>query len=43
VPHVHFHLVPRRAGDGKGFDWPVVAGDRVRIQAAAERIRAAIR
>ena len=39
VPHVHFHLIPRFSGDGKGFDWPVVAGDRGRIQAAAEKIR----
>jgi histidine triad (HIT) family protein len=39
VPHFHFHLIPRFTGDGKGFDWPVVAGDRARIQAVAERIR----
>lgn len=21
VPHVHFHIIPRRAGDGLGFVW----------------------
>ena len=42
VPHLHFHLVPRFTGDGKGFDWPMVAGDRGRIEAAAEKIRRAI-
>lgn len=42
VPHFHLHLVPRWAGDGKGFDWPLVPGDRARIQATAERIRAAL-
>jgi histidine triad (HIT) family protein len=42
VPHVHFHLVPRFTGDGKGFDWPMVTGDRGRIQAAAEKIRRAL-
>jgi histidine triad (HIT) family protein len=42
VPHFHFHLVPRFTGDGKGFDWPMVAGDRGRIQAAAEKIRKAL-
>jgi histidine triad (HIT) family protein len=42
VPHVHFHLVPRFTGDGKGFDWPLVRGDRERIQAAAEKVRGAL-
>jgi histidine triad (HIT) family protein len=42
VPHLHFHLVPRFTGDGKGFDWPLVPGDRGRIQAAAEKIRGAL-
>ena len=42
VPHFHFHLVPRFTGDGKGFDWPMVVGDRGRIQAAAEKIRRAL-
>ncbi len=42
VPHFHLHLIPRWTGDGKGFDWPLVAGDRDRIQAVAARIRAAL-
>jgi histidine triad (HIT) family protein len=42
VPHFHLHLIPRFIGDGKGFDWPVVAGDRERIQAAAGKIREAL-
>ncbi len=42
VPHLHFHLVPRSTGDGKGFDWPLVPGDRDRIQAAAEKVRGAL-
>lgn len=42
VPHFHLHLIPRWNGDGKGFDWPLVAGDQGRIQAVAERIRAAL-
>jgi histidine triad (HIT) family protein len=42
VLHFHFHLIPRFTGDGKGFDWPVVPGDRARIQETAERIRRAL-
>jgi histidine triad (HIT) family protein len=42
VPHFHLHLIPRRTGDRKGFDWPLVPGDRARIQATAETIRAAL-
>ena len=42
VPHFHLHLVPRWTGDGKGFDWPLVPGDRVRIQGIAEKIRDAL-
>lgn len=22
VPHVHFHIIPRREGDGLGYRWP---------------------
>ena len=43
VPHFHLHLVPRWTGDGKGFDWKLVPGDRERIQATAEKIRVALR
>jgi histidine triad (HIT) family protein len=43
VPHFHLHLIPRWSGDGKGFDWTPVPGDRARIQAAAEKVRAALR
>jgi histidine triad (HIT) family protein len=41
VPHFHLHLIPRRQGDGKGFDWPLLPGDPRRIRQAAERIRPA--
>jgi histidine triad (HIT) family protein len=42
VPHVHFHLIPRWMRDGKGFDWPLVAGPRDEILAGGARIRAAL-
>ena len=31
VPHFHLHLIPRWTGDGKGFDWKPVPGDREAI------------
>ena len=40
VPHFHLHLIPRWADDGKGFDWPLVPGDREAIVTAGERLRA---
>jgi histidine triad (HIT) family protein len=42
VPHFHLHLIPRWNNDGKGFDWPVVPGDRARIIQIGERIREAL-
>jgi len=42
VPHFHLHLIPRWTGDGKGFDWKLVPGDRGRIQANADKIRGAL-
>jgi histidine triad (HIT) family protein len=39
VPHFHLHLIPRWTGDGKGFDWKVVPGNREDIMAVADRIR----
>jgi histidine triad (HIT) family protein len=42
VPHYHLHLIPRWHNDGKGFDWPLVPGDRAQIQAVGQRLREAI-
>jgi len=40
VPHFHLHLIPRWTGDGKGFDWKLVQGNREEIMGIADRIRA---
>ena len=40
VPHFHLHLIPRFTGDGKGFDWKLVPGDREAIMRTGERLRA---
>ena len=39
VPHFHLHLIPRWAGDGMGFDWPLVPGDRAAIVETGEQLR----
>ena len=39
VPHFHLHLIPRWNGDGKGFDWKLVAGNRDQIMKSGERLR----
>ena len=40
VAHFHLHLIPRWTGDGKGFDWKIVPGNREEIMGTAGRIRA---
>ncbi len=40
VPHVHFHIIPRRAGDGLGFRWKPQKRGREELEALAERMRA---
>ena len=42
VPHFHLHLIPRTTGDGKGFDWKLVPGDREQITKNGEKLRAAL-
>jgi histidine triad (HIT) family protein len=43
VPHIHFHIIPRWANDGKGFDWKLVPGAMEQIKQNAERIQAVLR
>jgi histidine triad (HIT) family protein len=43
VPHFHFHVIPRFANDGKGFDWKLVPGEREQIKLNAEKIQAALK
>lgn len=42
VPHLHLHLIPRFANDGKGFDWALTPGNRDEIVANAEKIKSAL-
>jgi histidine triad (HIT) family protein len=40
VEHFHFHIFPRRLGDGVAINWEPKPGDMNRIAELAERIRA---
>lgn len=40
VPHVHFHIIPRRSGDGLGYRWNAKAGDHAVLGALAAKIAA---
>ena len=39
VPHVHFHIIPRNAGDEFHFNWPADSYPKGRIEQLAEDIR----
>jgi len=42
VFHLHFHVIPRYADDGVPMNWEIVPGDKERIRAIAEKVRAAL-
>jgi len=39
VPHLHFHIIPRRQGDGQSFAWKHTETSREEIAETAKRIR----
>ena len=39
VPHVHFHIIPRNAGDAFQFNWPAGQYPEGRLDQLAEAIR----
>jgi histidine triad (HIT) family protein len=40
VPHVHFHIIPRRAGDGLGYRWNAQPAAQDALADLAKRINA---
>lgn len=42
VPHLHFHLVPRREGDGAPLDWDPQPGDLEAVRATGKDIADAV-
>ena len=42
VPHLHIHIMPRRAGDDVSLNWTPVPGDMKEIEALANKLKAAL-
>jgi histidine triad (HIT) family protein len=43
VPHLHFHIIPRAAGDPLGYRWPAMADyPREKLSSFRDRIAAAL-
>jgi histidine triad (HIT) family protein len=42
VPHLHIHIMPRRAGDGLILNWEPRPGDRAEIEAIYKRLKMAL-
>ncbi len=40
VPHVHFHIIPRRENDGLGYRWNAKKAEHTRLAELAGRIAA---
>src|ERR1700745_849711 len=42
VPHLHIHIMPRRAGDAVALNWEPKPGDMKEIEALYKRLKAAL-
>ncbi len=42
VPHLHIHIMPRRAGDAVALNWEPKPGDMKEIEALCKRLKAAL-
>jgi histidine triad (HIT) family protein len=43
VPHLHIHILPRRADDGLPMNWEPEPGDRAVVEAVYERLKRRLR
>jgi histidine triad (HIT) family protein len=42
VPHLHIHIMPRRAGDAVALNWEPKPGDMKEIEALSKRLKSAL-
>jgi histidine triad (HIT) family protein len=42
VPHLHFHIMPRRENDGVSLNWQYRPGDKAEIEAIYKRLKAVL-
>jgi histidine triad (HIT) family protein len=42
VPHLHFHIMPRRPNDGVALNWEYKPGDKPEIEAIYKRLKAVL-
>ena len=42
VPHLHFHIMPRRPNDGVALNWDYKPADKAEIEAIYKRLKAAL-
>lgn len=43
IPHAHFHVIPRKSGDGVKYNWPAKPYAEGEVEKIAESLRRALR
>ena len=43
IPHAHFHIIPRKKGDGVRFNWVTKPYEAGQLEKAGEAVRAALK
>jgi histidine triad (HIT) family protein len=43
IPHVHFHIIPRKQGDELSFEWGHIELDKEELEALREKVKNRIR
>ncbi|MDD5163798.1 MAG: HIT family protein [Candidatus ainarchaeum sp.] len=43
IPHVHFHIIPRKEGDDLSFEWEHIELDKEELEALMKKVKSKIR